>query len=195
VTDLRFNSIERLRDWQRRGAFPNIHDNIFNVARSYMDGDGVLDMCCSFGLLGQRILEAGSVQEVVGMDADEWAIEQGRSGGISARLFSIQITPDTLSDVVKIIREYKLSVMVARRCISELFGDDLGFGPVFASAIRDAGIREIFLEGRAIVARPTHPIPSVKEEVALFAGCYREVKRIGQCSYMRAMTSEELQRI
>lgn len=182
----RFNSIERLQAWEASGAFPAIHNDIFGMVQAYARGDRMLDICCSYGLLGQRLLTAGA-EAVCGIEMDTTVVEAAREAGIAVPILNIKITRDTLPEVLAFLAEHKPTVLVARRCISEIFATDLEWGPAFSRTIRTAGIAEVVLEGRAIVARPTHPIPTVVEEVACLAGAFREVRRVGQCSHMVAL--------
>jgi hypothetical protein len=76
--------------------------------------------------------------------------------------------------------------MLARRCLPELFGDDLPLGRDFAAAIHGAGIKEIFLEGRVVTQGAVNVLKSVADEVDLLSGHYHEVKRIGAVSYLKA---------
>lgn len=183
---MRYNSIERLEHWQQTGKFPDIHRDIGAMVLSYMQGERVLDLCCSYGLLGQRILKQCGAKKVVGVDCEDWVVKAAREAGIGIEILEMKITRATFDRMLDFLKEHQITVLVARRCISEVFVDDLEWAPEFAEAMRRIGIREVFLEGRAIVAKATHPIPTVVEEVACFAGSYREVKRVGQCSYMVA---------
>ena len=51
----RFNSPEHLETWKLRGRYPAIHDCIADTAATFMKGSRLLDLGCSYGLLGARI--------------------------------------------------------------------------------------------------------------------------------------------
>lgn len=182
---MRYDSIERLRAWQLRGAFPQIHADIAGIIQAYVRGDRMLDLCCSYGLLGQRLMATGATK-VCGIESESDTVAAARSAGIAVDILELNIARETLPAVVALITTNALTVVVARRCIPELFPHDPQWAIDFAAAINAAGIMEIVLEGRAPVARPAHRIPTVEAEVACFAGSYREVRRIGQCSYLVA---------
>lgn len=181
---MRYNSPERLEEWKATGAFPAIHNDIFSYAASYLTTTRVLDLCCSYGLLGQRMVTFGLVDFACGVDAEMDTIEAAKAAGITIPLYGLKITPETLDQFISIIREHKVNGIIARRCISELFPLQPAWAIQFADAVREAGVLEFILEGRAIVPKPTHPIPTIAEEVACLVSAYREANRTGQCSYM-----------
>lgn len=180
---MRFNSIEHLQAWQRTGRFPAIHDAIAAAVNSFGCSLGYLDLCCSFGLLGQRLIRENGC-DVVGVDIDADAIAAGQAAGIKAKLIHMPVKPDTLKDLVQICQSNTLGGIVARRALPELFGHDLAFGETFTNAMADAGIKEIFIEGRVATRNATNPLSSIDKEVALLGSRYKQVRRVGAVSYL-----------
>lgn len=188
---MRYNNIERLRLWRNRGQFPAIHDNIYNAILTYMEGNAALDLCCGFGLLAQRVKEAGYIAVAVGVDDDEQAIREAEEHAIEVELHHLKINTETISEVAKLVKASSIDVMFARRCFPELFGGetagcDLATGIVFAQAMCEAGVRELFVEGRVQQPGAKNNLPSVAAEVSMLSESFREVKRIGAVSYLRA---------
>lgn len=183
---MRYDSIERLRSWANYGTFPAIHDDIVSVISSYMTGGTVLDLCCSYGLLAQRVGEMDPTLTAYGIDADKRVLDQARKAGIGVGLFQMKIGTDTLSELVQFVGDRKVDCMFARRALPELFGTDLPLGRAFAVAIRDAGVRELFIEGRVATPGATNALRSINEEVDLMTGPFAQARRVGSVSYMRA---------
>lgn len=180
---MRFNSIEHLQAWQKTRQFPAIHFAIAGVVSAYCKGDRFLDLCCSFGLLGQRIKhESGAF--VMGIDADADAIAKGKAAGIDIPLINMKVLPSTQNDLVQILDVNRINSIVARRALPELFGNDPAFGQDFVNAVADAGVKEFVIEGRAATRNATNALSSIDKEVALLSGRYKEARRIGAVSYL-----------
>lgn len=182
---LRFDSEERLELWQRTGRFPDIHDDLFTTIEVEAEGDSFLDLCCSTGLLGQRLLSAG--RKAVGVEMDERTIALGKRYGVQLEVTQLAVTVDTFDVLGDVLKRNGVNVLVARRCLSEIF-----FRPVereqcgrFADMLCDAGVKEVFLQGRQYTPKASHPVPSIKHEVALLDT--RFVPRFihGEISYLR----------
>jgi hypothetical protein len=72
---MRFDSQERIDLWRSTGKFPQIHDTLFNYVISRMNGDVVLDLCGSTGLLSRRFISAGI--PAVGVEGEQESVEKG----------------------------------------------------------------------------------------------------------------------
>jgi SAM-dependent methyltransferase len=182
--DLAFDSAERLALWRATGRFPNIHDALYALIRENLEGRRVLDLCCSTGLLGERI-RVGCRAAACGLDADREALDRGTEAGISYPRLAVTLGRATLPAVVAWLARRKVDTVVARRCLSELCAHDPGFGPVLAAAFADLGVRELFIQGRQKMSTATHPIPDVDAEIRLVDGPYRVVEKRGECAYLR----------
>ncbi len=164
----RFNSSEHLYDWQRTGRYPKIHDDIYNLIRSEVDtADGaMLDLGSSTGLLARRLEGAGF--NVTGIEADAKAIEAGKVAGTYGRAVSVchwLLTPDEMPKLFDFIDSRRIRIVVARRVLPEL--DNAGVTPeLLGATLADAGVRHLFLEGRAPRQGATHRLRSVTDEIA-----------------------------
>lgn len=182
----RFNSVAYLEAWKTQHQFPAIHDDIFN-AISTVPGT-VLDLCCSTGLLGQRLIEAGRV--CVGIDGDRAAAVRAMAYGIKLDIHCVPVSGATFSMVKAIIESHGVEVVAARRCIPELFNRDHRSGRVFAAMLYALNVKHIFLEGRVPTDRAVNSLPTVEAEVALFASHYQLVVLQGRVAHL-----ERLQRV
>lgn len=183
---MRFDDPGYLETWRLKKVYPRIHDAIFGAFMSHARGTAVLDLGCSHGLLAERLIHFGGAFHAVGVDADEKAIERGVAAGIQATLIPLRLTDATLCRLTGLIKDHGLNVVIARRILPELFGDDPTFGRRFAEEIAAAGIAELFLEGRVASGRSVNPLRSIAEEVELVSGSYREVIRAGAVSFLVA---------
>jgi SAM-dependent methyltransferase len=185
---VRFNSPERLADF-KAGRYPKIHDAIASMIISEMRGTRVLDIGCNYGLLSDRLLKKLGADFVLGIDADPEAVRKGLEAGVGATLTVLKVKAETFPEIARLIRDNRITVVVARRFLSEPFGynaKDLATGPDFGRQLHEAGIKEMFVQGRAPREDAVNLMPTTREEVAILLGHFREVKRAGDVSYLRA---------
>src|SRR3954469_9754568 len=86
---VRFNSPEHLAAWQERGQFPVIHDAMARAAANLMRGDGILDLGCSYGLLGARIAHENVARAVVGVELDPQVIQAASTAGVPVQFVTM----------------------------------------------------------------------------------------------------------
>jgi trans-aconitate methyltransferase len=184
---MRFGSAEHLDAWRAYGAYPRIHDAIFRVIITEMMGTRVLDLGCCYGLLAQRVLRQAGIKLAIGVDADAKAISAGAAAGIGAELLSLEVNEASLPQLIAMVTRHKIDVLIARRVLPELFGGHPELGRRFATEMRGAGIREVFLEGRVATAKAVNPLSSIEAEVEMLSAGFREVQRVGAVSYLRAL--------
>lgn len=181
---MRFDAPEHLKAWKETGAYPKIHDRIAQVACTEMLGRVLVDLGCSYGLLGHRI--AKSVNgKAVGVDADEKVLLEAIAAGIDSQLICLRVKRATISKLCEVIAGQDVDALIARRVLPELWGEDLDGGKEFAGAIADAGVKELFIEGRVKSPGATNALSSIDAEVALMTGPFKESTRVGPVSYMR----------
>lgn len=168
---MRFDAQELVDAWKATGAYPRIHDDIFNVAVSELRGVRVLDLCCSTGLLTHRVACALKVN-VLGIDGNKAALERGEAAGLLREPVHLQIGRSTITQLLELISARGITAVLARRCMPELFGSDLDLGREFAGGLRDAGVDELVLEGRVATSAAVNPLASIDDEVRLFAPCF-----------------------
>lgn len=119
-----------------------------------------------------------------GVDADEKVVYAAQDAGVPIRLHCLRITRESLPALTEILSVARARAIVARRILPELWGDDLEGGRQFADSIAEAGVKEVFLEGRVVSERATNPLRSIDDEVELLSSRYREVKRAKALSYL-----------
>lgn len=172
---MRFNAPEHLQAWQATRQFPAIHDDIMHLAYSHMRGLTALDLCCSTGLLAQRVAVQLGVQ-VIGVDADERALAQGRAAGLEVPLVHQRIDPHDLRPLENLLQQHQIETVLARRCLPELFGQDLAAGHTFAQMLHRQQVQEILVEGRQASKAAVNPLASLAQEVELL-GPYYQVRK------------------
>jgi len=158
---------------------------MFNAVKLYGQGNNVLDLCCSTGLLGTQIAEKLG-KTVIGIESSLVSIDLAKAYGIPIPIQQMKLTRDTLEPFVTFCNLYSIQTIVARRCIPELFGEDYDFGLEFVAAMATIGVKEIFLEGRVKTANATNIFNSVEHEIDLFNtyDMYKVTKRLGNIGYL-----------
>jgi SAM-dependent methyltransferase len=180
--NIRFNSEKYLRDFRDAGRYPQIHQPMADAVFELAKGSSVLDICCSTGLLGQRLLGMGF--KAIGVERDAQAVEAGRRHGVTLPITMMTVDPATADELYRLIREAGVTILVARRCFSEIFGARKEWGPEFCRGLIAAGVDELFLQGRVYSERSTHPIPHTDAEIAVCGGVFLERHRRGPVAYL-----------
>lgn len=183
---MRFDDEFYLQDY-KRGNFPKIHDRIFQLISSRMMGNSCVDLCGNSGLLGQRVIDILG-EPCILIEGSQSAIDMATKYQTSIPKHQLVIKKGTYGVIDKLIRENKINVLIARRCISELFTSVTDPDRHdWANMLHAAGVREVFLQGRAVTVKATHPIPSVAEEIQCFPDRYKVVYQQGQLAYLKAI--------
>lgn len=153
-------------------------------AAAHLKAQSILDLGCSYGLLGARIADEAGGIKCAGIDTDAKVIEAAISAGVAMRFFNMKITRETLPDLAVVLEETGATAIIARRVLPELWGEDQLGGAHFAITLAENGVREILLEGRVASERATNPLKSIGDEVRLLSEKYREVRRSKALSYL-----------
>lgn len=179
-TSRRFDSPEWITEWKATGRFPHIHDAIYNLfAATVEPGTSVLDIGASTGIMTARLQHGGYT--VTAVEANPESIATGRELGTwqAAPIWTNFITPATLLGLESLLHERKVTAIMARRVISEVFdsmGDQLAD---FARVIRESGVQVIVLEGRKISRNTVHPCGTADKEAAVFGPGWKVTERAG----------------
>lgn len=183
---MRFDSPEHLVAWQNTGRFPWIHDAMYAFVAEHVEGSVFLDLCCSTGLMGERIRRRVRGARVVGVESDRRAIAAARSAGITFPILELRLGCDTLARFREFVAEHGVQVVLARRCIPELCGGKTdGFGPQLVAALAGAGVKEVVLQGRVDSTRAVNQYRNVEAEIRLFAAAYKLATRRGQIALVK----------
>jgi len=159
----RFDDQRHLDEWKASGVFPQIHDDIFWLVCARARGRHVLDLACSTGLLAQRLRGNEQFETVHGIDTDMDALLRGTAAGIKD-LTPFRVAREKYRELCDLLEEWRIDVVVARRCLPEILGDG-SWGREFAATLATAGVRDLFIEGRVLSKRSTAPLRHVDLEV------------------------------
>lgn len=182
-----FDSDHILQDWKDRGRWPQIHGKIGWCATEYLTTPNVLDLCCAFGLLADRIAKTvPCVKKVVGVDGSLQSIAKAKAAGVPVTIHHMVIFNDTVHQLYDLIKEEQITAIVARRAFPELFDQDHEFGRCFSKSVRNLGVQEILIEGRIDSANAKSTLKTLDAEIALFADDYEVWGRAFNCAYLRA---------
>jgi len=184
---MRFNSPAHLNLWEETGQFPAIHANVVAIAKIKLANYRGIDLCCSHGLLGTQLVEQGF--DMLGIDGDNTAITASRVAGVSMPIHKLKVTKKTFEEVKSVIAMHKTEFIVARRCLPELFGEDLEFGQYFFKTMRELWVHEIILEGRVKTPNATNHLSSIEREIELLSPYYSLHTKQGNVAYLRSNES------
>lgn len=191
-----FDNEDYLIAWKEKGAFPKIHQDIFNLFSFTYECTSVLDMCSCTGLLGTHIMESHGLP-CVGLEGDDRWLDRAKKYEIPLPTLEIWLSPDTLPEIINFIKDNKVNGIVARRCLAELFAYDENFKLMkkpnmewageLTRAFSDAGVKEIWIEGGRPMKNPeSHPVPNTNEGIKCFAPAYKMVERFREVAYLVA---------
>lgn len=177
----RYDCEDYLVAYRDHRDYPKIHDPMFHLVRDLHHADArVLDLCCSVGLLGQRIKDQLKLV-VVGVEGYVNSRKDSSAYGVDIQIATMKVNPGTLDGLLRIIREVQVDTIVARRCLYELWDrPDHPFGRIFANAIREAGVKQVYIQGLAKTSRSTRAMHDVNAEMAAFAPEYKTLYHSGQ---------------
>jgi len=194
---VRFDDTGYLDAWRDDGVYPKIHDELFRLVRRTPPTGPVLDLCCSTGLLAQRINDELRVP-AVGIDSDDRAITGAVAAGVKVPLLTCTLRGD-LAAFKDVLATYEVTGIVARRCFPELFGSRAGldreFLGIFKTALAEAGVTQLWLQGRQAHRHATNALPSITHEVMAmvldhqtdppqWTGRWRLVAKTTACAYL-----------
>lgn len=186
---MRFNDESYLREWQAEGKYPAIHNDIYEAYSRYSYGGShcVLDLCCSTGLLGQRVLDSNG--RAVGVDCDSRARESAKRFGIRMPIYPLKIVQDSLPHLSKVIQDNEVKVILARRCFPEITNGDWAWGQRFVNFLHEQGVERIITQGRLDKKTNTDLLGSIDKEVALLqsTGKYQCIFLEGQIAVVDSM--------
>lgn len=182
---MRFNAQELLNAWRYRQEWPAIHEDLYAFIQENGTSETYCDLCCSTGLLGQRIRMSG-LGDVVGVEMDADAIRRKEAAGILFHVLQAFIREDNLDVIASFLAEHQVRTVVARRCIPEIL-DHGSWGPALVEAFKEAGVREWFLQGRVPTSQATHPLFSVEKEIAALGPGLRVQRQVGPCAWLKVL--------
>lgn len=176
-----FDNPRDLETWKATGAFPKIHDQIFNFCVAALHalpaGRNVLDVGCNHGLLTARLRQ---YWPVIGADMNKAAVERGRGAGIPD-LFHVSSNDDTM----RLIRSKRVNTLVCRRVLSEICLSMEDDPKALARWLHSSPVRTIVLQGRVPVKRPVVALFDTAREVdAVKAAGFELVELLGPCALL-----------
>lgn len=191
-TNPRYDSEVYLSEWQIHGVYPNCHRDLFQLVCYRATGQSFLDMGCGTGLFGSRVARylRDKPVSVVGIDSSKSCVALAEQYGITSIMPITNLRlhdSESLLKLKAIIEAMQIDTVIARRSIGEMCDGRPEFSSNLVKTIHDAGVKEIFLEGRkfaSIVAARTL-YPTVDEELALFTPLFPVVEKFRQCAYLK----------
>lgn len=183
---MRFNDTSHLVHYVETGQFPAIHKKIAEMAINNVEGLSGLDLCCSHGLLGEQLITHGHYQ-MIGIDSDRKAKQAHDACNLKMNVIGAKIDHNFLGVLQALIYTNNIDFIVARRCLPELFGNNLDFGRKFFYLMREVGVKELVLEGRVATKKAVNALNGILLELALVNDSYQLQKINGSIAYLRAI--------
>ena len=122
---------------------------------------------------------------MAGDEADKKSVEPANLY-ISMPVYHIKVNRENMDKIHNTLYVRDITFIVARRCLPELFGDDLEWGIEFFKSMREYGIRELVLEGRVATKNAVNPLHSLAAELDLVSDSYTVYQQTGNVAYLRA---------
>lgn len=178
---MRFDSLEHLVAFNKSRVYPKIHDDLFHLVVAHSDPtQPFVDLCCSTGLLGQRLLD----ENYQGFGVDTVLHYAAVEAGVALPLFKLKITRSTLPSLGALLHEHHTQMVVARRCLPELLGTD-NFGAELGKLFIDAGVTDVFLQGRKPTKNPRNPLHCLAAEVQALKPWWKQAWLApGDCAHL-----------
>ena len=158
-----FNDKELLVQFNK-GVFPKIHDNIFKRIISLEHKGTILDLCCCYGLLAERLNMHGL--KTIGVERDYTYIHSAKKRNISTNIYNVDVLKQ-MKELTRIISLNNCTTLVLRRCLPELFGDDTNAGYSFFEEMYNLNIDTLIIEGRIYSKRTTNKVGDINREINL----------------------------
>ena len=156
------------------------------MAIAHVKGRKGIDLCCSHGLLGQQLVERGNFQ-MVGVDGDKKAVKLAHEHKMLMDVFHLAVKKETMAVFIDLIKSQNCTFLIARRCLPELFGNDMEFGIEFFHQMREIGITEVMLEGRVATKNAVNPLFSLNAEIDLISQDYTPWQQANNVAYLRSI--------
>lgn len=179
---MRYNDEEYLRQFYEYGKYPKIHDEIFNLSK-YVPAVSVMDLGCCYGLLSHRL--SSVYKTVIGIESEKKYLDKSVAGD-NIVYVNMKICDSTLGDIAKIIEQYRVTGIFARRVIPEIY--ETGGFELCSQLIQTfyrTGIEYIAIEGRKSTRRAVNPLKSITEESNIFSEKYTPIERQANCEVLK----------
>lgn len=180
---MRFNDDKYLIEYYKYNQYPKIHDDIYNLSKKIDRNNNVIDLGCCYGLLSNRLSEY--FNKVIGIDSNISYLEKAIKNK-NITYFNLKITSNNLFELENIIRKEKITCLIARRIIPELYeteGFELLY--IFSKLLYNNNIKYIVLEGRKYNKRAVNPLSNIDKEIIIFNKYYNLEKRYKDCALLR----------
>lgn len=177
-----FNSEKYLIDYKNKGLFPKIHDNIFNSVVSLKLDSNIVDLCCCYGLLAERLNNIGL--NTIGIEKNNTYKILSEKYGIKSKIYYLDII-NRMPSIMDIIKNHDIKTVVARRCFPELFSKNFKMGRIFIDLAHQFGVQYIILEGRVFSLKTVNPLGKIADEIELCSERYYPVSVIDNVGILK----------
>jgi len=176
---MRFDDLEYVKQYNKTGKFPKIHDDIA-LLDEYVPEGVVLDLGCCTGLLACRL--AQKHKHVIGIEPNKQYLANAvRKENVN--YVNLKICEQNMEQLKEILNNWNVTCVYARRVLPEIC--DAGGTKLVRSMLamfKDCGVKHIVIEGRKCSKNSTHLLKSIEREKEMFSGLYVNIHNYKNCS-------------
>ena len=189
-----FNSQKYIDQYLLEGRYPKIHSDMHTLIgthhRLMQEGRSAInsiDLGSCTGLMCVWLKDVIG-GEVIGIEGNKFDFDRAicRDRIIYRNWY---VNPAKMEELCILIRECRITLIVARRVLSEIGYNDPVIVKMLAALLRENGVTDIFLEGRQRVKKPSVPLWNSDLEAAALQPYYRMVDRHNEVIYMQAVNN------
>lgn len=184
MSNNRFFSQDYIDDYNSKGVFPKIHDDIVTLISNFSRETRALDLgACTF-LLPVRLIEKLDFDICIGIEGNKNYVDRAVSNEKVLKE-SFYVNADTLENLRSLIVDNNIKLITARRVLPEISNNDIDIIHELAKTLYESGIEEIALEGRVKTKNATALLSSIEDEVKAMSKYYSVYKSYKNCRLLR----------
>lgn len=170
-----FNDQAYIDTFKETGEFPRIHKDFGLVVKTFAgEAEGSMDLGTCIGIMSVYNVHNGRLN-CVGLEGNEFDFNRCIEHP-DVHYENIYVTRDTFPRIKELIAEYGITLVTARRVVSEIGYEDVEVVKEFSKLLADCGVTKIVIQGRARVKNPAVTLWNTDLEAECFYGEYEKTK-------------------
>ena len=171
-----FNDQAYIDTYEESGEFPKIHKDFGLVVKTYAnEAEGSMDLGTCIGIMSVYNVHNGR-SNCVGLEGNKFDFDRCVKHP-KVKYEQLYVTRDTFPRIKELIADNNITLVTARRVISEVGFDDITVVHDFAKLLADCGVTKIIIQGRAKVKNPSVKLYNSDMEAECFFKYYKITKR------------------
>lgn len=170
-----FNDQAHIDNYNQNGEFPKIHKDFGLVVRTFAgENEGSMDLGTCIGIMSVYNVHNGR-SNCVGLEGNTFdfnrCIEHPQ-----VSYENIFVTRETFPQIRELIQANNITLVTARRVISEVGFEDVDVVREFSALLAEEGVKKIVIQGRARVKKPAVTLWNTDLEAECFYKEYEKTK-------------------